>query len=144
MKIVYSRNTKRWFAKMGVQLYRLSYKIDVLCKRSGVKSYNKLYIHIKKRGIDSEYIFSGNKIIIGNDAPGCSKRLQVKAVLLALLHELRHFMQYRAFSLPLTVSYSEKDMKEGNASYYNDPLEKDARKYEKKNIKRLMGFVFKP
>lgn len=129
---------------MGVCTYRLSYKIELLCKRGGVKRYRRIYIHIKKRGIDSEYVFNGNKIIIGNDAFGSTKKLQVKAVLLALLHELRHFMQYRAFSLPLTVSYSERDMREGNSVYFNDPLEKDARRYEKKNIKRLMSFVFKP
>lgn len=129
---------------MGVCLFRLSYKIELLCKRAGVKNYNKIYIHIKKRGIDSEYIFNGNKIIIGNDAFGCSKKIQVKAVLLALLHELRHFMQYRTFPLPLAVSYSDKDMQEGNSTYYNDPLEKDARRYEKKHIKRLISFVFKP
>jgi len=129
---------------MDVCLLRLSHKLESLCRTSGVRRYDKVYVHIKKRGADSEYVFNGNKIFIGNDAIGCSKKKQVKAVLLALLHELRHFMQYRAFPLPLTVSYSDRDMREGNSKYYNDPLEKDARKYEKKNIKRLMNFVFRP
>lgn len=82
--------------------------------------------------------------MIGNDASSCSNKRQVRAVLLALLHELRHFMQYRVFPLPLAVSYTDKDMRDGNSNYYNDPLERDARRYEKRYIKSLIKFVFKP
>lgn len=52
-----------------------------------------------------------------------------------LLHELRHFIQYRIFNIPCIPSYTYRDALLINSSYLNDPDEIDARKYEKSKLK---------
>lgn len=52
-----------------------------------------------------------------------------------MLHELRHFIQFRIYKKPFIFSYSYRDAQLINSKYLNDPDEIDARKYEKAKLK---------
>jgi len=143
VKIKYSRYSKKWLARNNISRERLSFEILQLCRKIGRTSHRKIYIHIKRFGFDSEFVYRGSKLIIGNFAnKNRSQRYRVKCTLIALLHELRHFMQMRMFLIPRDVSYSTGDIRKNNSRYYNDPLEVDARRYERKHIKRFMQRVY--
>ena len=143
MKIRYSRYSKKWLARHNVSIERLSTEIARLCRRIGRISHRKIYIHIKRTGVDSEYDYCGNRLILGNFASrGHSERFRVKCLLIALLHELRHFMQMRIFFIPQCIDYSTSDMIKNNSKYYNDPSEVDARRFERKHIKKVLQRVY--
>lgn len=93
--------------------------------------------------MDSEFDYYGNKLVLGNYAgKGHSEKFKVKCMLIALLHELRHFMQMRIFFFPQCADYSTADMIKNNSKYYNDPSEIDARRFERKHIKKILQKVY--
>ena len=67
------------------------------------------------------------------------RHYKLKKMLRNLLHELRHFIQYRIYKKPFTFSYTYRDMQLVNDKYWNDPDEIDARKYESK----YLNFIYK-
>lgn len=143
MKIRYSRHSQKWLKQHNVCREKLSAEIATLCRRFGRISHRKIYIHIKRSGFDSEFDCRGNKLTLGNFAIGKhSERYKVKCVLVALLHELRHFIQMRVFFFSQGANYSTSDIVKNNSRYYNDPAEVDARRFERKHIKKLLRSVY--
>lgn len=143
MRITYSRYSKKWLCRNNVCIEALTLEIKKLCTRIGRISHRNIYIYIKKFGIDSEFDCRGNRLILGNFASkGHSQRYRVKCLLIALLHELRHFMQIRMLFIPKNINYTVSDMLKNNSRYYNDPAEVDARRFEKKYIARVLRKVY--
>jgi len=67
------------------------------------------------------------------------RHYKLRKVLRNLLHELRHFIQYRIHKKPFTFSYTYRDLQLVSDRYWNDPDEIDARNYERKYLK----FIYK-
>lgn len=111
-----------------------------LCYKEGYPSRKTLHIHIMENGINSEYNISRNKIRVGIDNLNkSSKTAKIKRMVRNLLHEFRHFIQYKVHNNKPIHTYSYRDMMLQNNRYWNAPEEKDARKYEV----RYLNFVLK-
>lgn len=138
MNIVFSRTTHNWFKHYKVCFKSLRNIIKYLCYKEGYPSNKTLYIHIKKNGIHSEYDLIKNRIIVGIDITSKNKNQRIRRMVRNLLHELRHFIQYKIHRKLAILSYSQKDMMTVNDKYWFAPEEIDARKYEIKKLKFVL------
>jgi len=120
--------------------------IHKLCKKEGRTRVKRLRVHIMPRAIDSNYDYYTNTLNVAVQSKSSDPRyLKIKRMLRNLLHELRHFIQFRIQNKPFALTYTYRDAALNNSRYWNDPDEIDARKYEKqklnstyKAIKRLV------
>lgn len=135
MNIVFSRPSHSWLKKHKVCFKSLCNVLKYLCYKEGYPSNKTLYIHIKKNGIHSDYDIVNNRISIGIDVYTKNKKQKVKRMVRNLLHELRHFIQYKIQRLQAQFTYSQKDMLSVNDKYWFAPEEVDARLYETKKLK---------
>lgn len=91
----------------------------------------------------SGYKFGTNKIYICSepDFLAKSRKQKVFVIFLHFLHEFRHWMQSEVMGIKDSqFHYSERDMMLNNRKYWNDKYEIDARKFERKYIKKLMRY----
>lgn len=138
MIIKYTRQSLRWFKKYNVDEYKLTKSIISLCKAEGKCSGLKMKINIMPRAIDSSYFHMFNILDVAVQSKKSDPRyIKIKRTCRNLLHELRHFIQFRIHKKPFTFSYSMRDMALMNSRYWNDPDEIDARKYERRKLTYL-------
>ena len=86
------------------------------------KREHKIYLHIRLQcNIYSEYAWGDNCIYMSNQLPG------EKLFLKHLLHEYRHYLQYRVFKVSSSLEeYDDSSFKK----YHSSPVEVDARNFE--------------
>lgn len=146
MKINFSRQSLRWLGINTISAESIDTLIHKLCKKEGRTRVKRMRIHIMPRAIDSNYDYYTNTLNVAVQSKGSDPRyLKIKRMLRNLLHELRHFIQFRIHNKPFALTYTFRDAALNNSRYWNDPDEIDARKYERqklgpayKAIKRLV------
>jgi len=132
MKILYTRQSINWLVKHKINSTLLLYKLFRLCNQAGKLPSLKLRIHIMPRAIHSFFDFYTNTLYVAVQSKASAPRyIKLARMLRNLLHELRHFIQYRIFKKPFKLTYTYRDAQLMNSAYWNDPDEIDARKYEK-------------
>lgn len=139
MNIIFSKKTHKWLKRYGIYYKSLKDIITYLCYKEGYPSNKTLHIHIRVNGRNSDFDISRNEINIGIDTYTKNKSLKVRRMIRNLLHELRHFIQYKIQHRKIEFSYSQKDMMNLSDRYWYAPEEIDARRYE---VKKL-NFVIK-
>lgn len=139
MKICFTRKAKRWFFKHQVNTQTLSQAIIHLCRKEGHTKHD-MTIHISPGARDSYFEYYFNRLNVAVESPASKPRYyKLRKVCRNLLHELRHFIQYRIKKKPFALSYTYRDIQLINDRYWNDPDEVDARNYERKYLK----FIYK-
>ena len=137
MIIKFTRKSLRWLDKQKVSLKKLEAGILTLCKKEG-KANRRIKINIMPHALDSNYYYWVDTLNVAVGSKGNAPRyIKLRRVCRNLLHELRHFIQYRIHKKPFTFSYSMRDMTLLNPKYWNDPDEIDARNYEKTKLNYL-------
>lgn len=145
MIIKYSRRSQRWLLRHKINQDRLTTAITTLCSREGKTRIKVLKIHIMPRANDSNYDYWLNILNVAVESRATDPRyVKLRRICRNLLHELRHFIQFRIKNRPFQLSYSYRDMTLMNSRYWNDPDEIDARKYEKKKLNYLYKKLIKP
>jgi hypothetical protein len=136
MKIRYTRKTKLWFKKIDIDAHKLSNIIVQLCAREGkCKRKAHMTINIMSRALDSSFTYINNRLDVAVGAKANKPRhYKIKKMIRNLLHELRHFIQYRIKNKPFNLSYTMRDANLMSDRYWNDPEEIDARHYERKML----------
>jgi hypothetical protein len=135
MKINFSRQSLKWLDKNGISSKSMDTIIHKLCKREGRTRAKRLRIHIMPRAIDSNYDYYTNTLNVAVQSKSSDARyLKIKRMLRNLLHELRHFIQFRIQNKPFALTYTYRDATLNNSRYWNDPDEIDARKYERQKL----------
>lgn len=138
MIIKYTRQSLRWLKKYKIAEEKLTASIISLCKKEGRCGSLRIKINIMPRAIDSNYYYWFNTLNVAVESRKTDPRyLKIKRVCRNLLHELRHFIQFRIHRKPFVLSYSMRDMTLLNSKYWNDPDEVDARRYEKRKLTYL-------
>ena len=134
MNIVFSRPAHHWLRRYRVCHKALRNVLKDLCLEVGHPTRNTLYIHIKHNGTNSSYDIAKNQIAVGLDVYTKNKKQRVKRMVRNLLHELRHFIQYRIQGRTVLFSYSQQDVITKSRRYWLAPEEIDARKYELEKV----------
>lgn len=144
MNISFTRKSLIWLKKNNISRDILTNIIKVLCYKEGrLPPYLK--VHIMPKAIHSFFDLYTNTVYVAVQAKSISPRcLKLSRMLRNLLHELRHFIQYRIHKKPFAFTYSYRDAQLINSKYLNDPDEIDARKYEKKKLKFCYRLLIKP
>ena len=140
MKINFSRQSLRWLDRNGISSKSLDTIIHKLCKREGHTRVKRMRVHIMPRAIDSNYDYYTNTLNVAVQSKSSDPRyLKIKRMLRNLLHELRHFIQFRIHNKPFALTYTYRDVTLNSSRYWDDPDEIDARKYEK----QMLGSTYK-
>jgi hypothetical protein len=139
VNIIFSRQTHNWLKKYNVCYKSLKDILKYLCYKEGYPSNKTLHVHIRCSARDSEFDISRNEISVGIDTYSKNKNSKVRRMVRNLLHELRHFIQYKIKHKKIKFQYSYKDMINLSDRYWYAPEEIDARRYE---VKKL-NFVIK-
>jgi len=135
MKIVLTQQSTKWIQKHKISIDNLFHVIKTLCRREG-RLPRQLRLHIMPRAIHSFFDLYTNTLHVAVQSSAQSPRyIKISRMSRNLLHELRHFIQYRIFMKPCTPTYTFRDAVLINSNYLNDPDEIDARKYEKSKLK---------
>jgi hypothetical protein len=142
MIVHFTKRTNSWLYKNYINPETLRKEIIKLCKGRDNNNYPRVIINIKKSGKNSEYCPCGNIINIGKYSVSNNHKLIVKGFLRVLIHEVRHFIQYKILKRKTNISYNNNDFLKNNNKYFNDPLEKDARKFERKHLDRLFKTIY--
>lgn len=144
MRIKYTRQALRWLFRNNINTERLDRSIFKLCSKEGRTKIKYLRIHIMPRAIDSNYDYYTNTLNVAVQSKSSDQRnKKLRRVLRNLLHELRHFIQFRIYEKPFKLTYSYRDMTLMNSRYWNDPDEVDARRYEKRKLNWLYKIIIK-
>jgi len=138
MKIIFSRNSHKWFKRFNICYKSLKKVLKDLCNKEGTPSNKTLYINIRKYGY-SDFDISKNRINVGIDTLSNNKNLKIRRMVRNLLHELRHYIQYKIQMRSSQFSYSLRDMIDVSDKYWNAPEEIDARKYEVRKLKFVLN-----
>lgn len=138
MKIILSQKSILWTKKYNICPRALKQLLITLCKKEGVPTNKNLYIKIKPRSCNSEFDISRNVIVVGIDTQSANPHSIIRRMIRNLLHELRHYIQYKIKKRKAEFSYSYLDLIRLSDRYWYAPEEIDARKYER----RKLNFVF--
>jgi len=142
MIVHFTRRTKNWLYKHHIDTETLRKEIIRLCRSKDNNKHPRVVINVKKSGRNSDFDPCGNIISIGRYSDSKNKKLIVKGFLRVLIHEVRHFIQYKIHKRDTNISYTDYDFRENNHRYFNDPLEIDARKFERKHLDRLFNKIY--
>jgi len=91
----------------------------------------------------SGYKFGTNKIYLCSEPyfHEKSRKQKVFVIFLHFLHEFRHWMQSEVLGIKDSqLRYSDRDMLLNNKKYWNNKYEIDARRFERKYVKKLMRY----
>jgi len=138
MNIIFSKPAHAWLKRYGVCYKSLKEVLIYLCYKEGYPSNKTLHIHIRSNGVNSEFDICRNEINVGVDVKTSNKSSRTRRMIRNLLHELRHFIQYKIKHMEFKFSYSYKDMMNLSDRYWYAPEEIDARRYEIRKLKFVM------
>lgn len=137
MTIKFTRKSHRWLYRHKISVERLTKALLHLCNREG-RTSRTIKINIIPNAVNSSYCYWIDVLDVAVGSRMKDPRyLKIRRVCRNLLHELRHFIQYRIHKKPFSFSYSMRDMTLLNSKYWNDPDEIDARKYERAKLNYL-------
>jgi len=91
----------------------------------------------------SGYFFGTNKIYICEkpDLLAKTRKQQVFVIFLHFLHEFRHWMQSEILGIKDSqLKYTQKDLERNSKRYWNNKYEVDARKFERRYIRKFMRY----
>lgn len=132
-----------WLQKHKINRQLLTNIIKQLCLKEG-KLPPYLKVRIMPRAIHSFFDLYTNTIHVAVQSKSFYPRcIKLSRMLRNLLHELRHFIQYRIHKKPFSFTYSYRDALLINSKYLNDPDEIDARNYERKKLKFCYKLLIK-
>jgi hypothetical protein len=142
MIVHFTKRTNRWLYINHINPEILRREIIRLCRGKDNNNHPRVVINVKKSGRNSDYDPCGNIINIGRYSHSNNHKLIVKGFLRVLIHEIRHFIQYKIHKRVTNIAYTDYDFQKNNHRYFNDPLEKDARKFERKHLERLFKKIY--
>lgn len=142
MIVHFTRRTKDWLYKHHINSEVLRKEIIRLCRGKDNNIHPRVVINVKKSGRNSDFNPCGNVINIGRYSDSTNQKLIVKGFLRVLIHEVRHFIQYKIHKRITNIAYTDYDFRENNHRYFNDPLEIDARKFERKHLNQLLKKIY--
>lgn len=138
--------TTPWLKKHRINLTALQNALSILYTEiKPQKKFTKTTLTLQT-DFNSEfsgYKFGTNKIYICSepDFLAKSRKQKVFVIFLHFLHEFRHWMQSEVMGIrDSQLCYSEKDMILNNKKYWNNRYEVDARRFEKRYVKKLMRY----
>jgi len=145
-KIHPSKKTLRWLKDLKIDYTALGSALT--CLFNDIHSYKKykkvtLSLQVDYKNDASTYIFGTNKIYLCNDPDylAKSRKQKVFVIFLHLLHEFRHWMQSQILHVKdKELRYSDDDVEKNNKTYRMNKYEVDARKFEKKYVRRFMQY----
>ena len=145
IKVKPTNKTKLWLLKYRVDHNALSLAITALfADIHACKKYKKTVLTLQADDpYESSYVFGTNKIrICSNPDPEAKSNRQKKFVIfLHLLHEFRHWMQSKIFKIKDSqLKYTQEDVDKNAHAYWHNKYEKDARKFERKYVRRFMKY----
>jgi len=144
MRILYTKQSIKWLTKYKINSALLLYTLFKLCRQEGKLPLIKLRIHIMPKAIHSFFDYYTNTLYVAVQSKASVPRcIKLARMLRNLLHELRHFIQYRIIKKPFKLTYSYRDAQLINSTYWNDPDEIDARRYEKIKLRSCYKLLIK-
>lgn len=145
-RIIPTKKTKRWLKDNKLNKNALQYALNLIyneiCKVSSIKKTN-LVLQVDYKQDSSAYIFGTNKIYLCSNPYITAKSQKQKkfVILLHFLHEFRHWMQSQILGVKDSqLGYTEEDFERNSKKYRNDKYEIDARKFERKYVRRFMRY----
>jgi len=145
-ELIPTAKTLAWLKKNKICLPSLQSALNMLyCEISPTKNFKltKLVLQVDYIHDSSAYYFGTNKIYLCSDPDLLAKSRKQKnfVIFLHFLHEFRHWMQSQVFGIKdKQLLYTEDDYKKNSKKYWNDKFEVDARRFEKKHIRRFMKY----
>lgn len=137
MRIIFSRNSHKWLKRFNICFKSLKKILKELCYKEGIPSNKTLFINIRKYGY-SDFDICKNKINVCVDTLSKNRNLKIRRMVRNLLHELRHYIQYKIQMRPARFSYSLRDMIDVSDKYWFASEEVDARRYEVRKLKFVL------
>jgi len=141
-----TNKTKRWLKKNKLNKNALQYALNLIYNEINTKHTIKktdLVLQVDYREDSSAYVFGTNKIYLCSDPYVTAKSQKQKkfVIFLHFLHEFRHWMQSQIFGVrDSQLGYTEEDFKKNSKKYSNDKYEIDARKFERRYVRRFMRY----
>jgi len=138
--------TKKWLAKNRIDTKAMQYALSSIysdIKRSNRFKKTKITLQVDYNSDCSSYCFGTNKIYICSDPDFLAKTRKQKifVIFLHFLHEFRHWMQSEVLGIKDSqVKYNEYDLNNNTNRYYRNKFEVDARKFERKYIRKFMRY----
>jgi len=139
-----TKKTIKWLSdnklnKNAIQ-YALTLVFNDIIKNKRIKK-TSITIQVDFSHDSSFYYFGTDKIFICSNPyiTAKSQRQRKFVIFLHILHEFRHWMQSQVLGIKdKDLSYTEEDSDKNNLKYRKDKYEIDARKFEKKYVRRFM------
>lgn len=138
--------TTKWLKKTGINLNAMQNALCTLYADiipSSRFNRTNLVLQVDYCRDSSSYIFGTNKIYLCSDPDILAKTRKQKifVIFLHFLHEFRHWMQSQVLGIKDSqLHYTEDDMDRNTRKYYYDRFEVDARKFERKYVRKFMKY----
>ena len=145
-KIKPTSKTRMWLRKNGINLQAMQ---NALCtvyadiEQSPRYKRTNLILQVDYRSDSSSYYFGTNKIYLCSDPDfyAKSKKQKIFVIFLHFLHEFRHWMQSQVLGVKDSeLHYTNDDMNRNTRKYYFNKFEIDARKFERKYVRKFMKY----
>ena len=145
-KLKPTAKTFKWLKKTGINLDAMQ---NALCTLYSdilpASRFNRtnLVLQVDYCSDSSSYVFGTNKIYLCSnpDVLAKTRKQRIFVIFLHFLHEFRHWMQSQVLGIKDSqLHYTEEDMNRNSRKYYYDRYEIDARKFERKYIRKFMKY----
>ena len=146
IRLMPTPKTVRYLKRDGIDVLILetilNFYLRYIDTRKRAFRYN-IKLDIDCRKTSSEYYFKHNEFIIAGlkqtGAESKTKAARLEYLLSHLMHEYRHFVQDRIFHRDVSeITYEDSDVRDGSDAYYDNPLEKDANRFEDKSLPKAL------
>jgi len=138
--------TVRWLKKNFIDINALQYALtNTFADIKPVRRFKKtvLTLQVDYTSDCSSYYFGTNKIFICSDPDFLAKTRKQKifVIFLHFLHEFRHWMQSEVMGIKdKQIRYNDYDLANNTKRYFNNKYEVDARRFERKYVRKFMRY----
>lgn len=145
-EIVPTAKTVRWLKKNYIDINALQNALTVLyteIKPQKRFQKTKLVLQADYHSDYSGYYFGTNKIYICSEPDFLAKtrKQRIFVIFLHFLHEFRHWMQSEVLGVKdRQLHYTERDIDLNSKAYRKNKFEIDARKFEKRYVRKFMRY----
>jgi len=141
-----THKTKKWLKVNKINCLALQHALCMLyADIKPAKRYRKtiLTLQVDYKNDSSAYYFGTNKIFICSDPDYLAKSRKQKnfVIFLHFLHEFRHWMQSQILKIKDSqLQYNDYDLANNTKKYWNNKFEIDARRFERKYVKKFLRY----